>query len=101
MAAFHLLADPFAHTVHRFRSVRRRLAICFEHSHSHLLVRREGRDIADELRLVLDVRSESLGSYRHNHIQRRKAARKIHTKLAGVRMLVSGALHSEVAERRP
>ena len=101
MVAFHLLPDPRAHTVHRFRPVQRRLAICFENSRSHLLVRRRGQDIAEELRLVQRGRSESLGFYRHNHIQRRKAARKMHTKFAGARMQVSGGPHSEVAERRP
>ena len=50
---------------------------------------------------MLVGRSESLGFYRHNHIQRCKAAQKMHTKLAGVGMPVSGDLHSEVAERKP
>ena len=101
MVAFHLPADSFVHTVHRFRTVQRRLAIYFEHCCSHLLLCRKCQDIAEELHPVQGARSESLDSYRHNHIQRRKAAQKTHMKLAGVRMQVSGGLHNEVAERKP
>ena len=87
--------------MHRFRAAQRRLAICFDHSRSHILVRHTGQDIDEELRLVQGGRSESLDFDRHNHIQRRRAARKTHTKLAGVHMQVSGGLHNEVAERKP
>ena len=101
MVAFHLLADSFVHTGHRLRRVQGRPAIYFERFRSHLFLRRNCQDIAEELHPMQGAHSEDLDSYRHNHIQRHKAARRTHMKLAGVRMQVSGGLHNEVAERKP
>ena len=101
LVAFHLPADSFVHTGHRFRRVQGRLAIYFEHFRSHLFLRRKCQDIAEGLHPVQGAHSKGLGFYRRNHIQRHKAARRTHMKLAGVRMQVSGGLHNEVAERKP